>query len=250
MHAATLPPPGAPAAARASGKPPVAPEVSGDKLGALINLAGRQRMLSQRIVLQALLSARGQQGAGSTAREALALFTVSHAGLVHGGPQLPGAHFAAIREAYFGALQGDARIREFIALTERTLAAIEDGLRGAEALQQELVASSSPMLDLLNRLTQIYEAEAARHAVVQHQRQQALMADIQTIAKQARELQKRALRASDSPKRRAAGIRGVRHRCFRDAPRHACEKPRSRACHRDGSAVSACPSPTAQLQPG
>jgi hypothetical protein len=83
-------------------------------------------------------------------------------------------------------LQGDARIREFIALTERTLAAIEDRLRGAEALQQQLVASSGPMLDLLNRLTQIYEAEAARHAVVQHQRQQALMADVQTIAKQAR----------------------------------------------------------------
>jgi hypothetical protein len=186
MHAATLPPPGTPAAASAGGKPSPATDVSGDRLGALINLAGRQRMLSQRIVLQALLAARGQPGAASTAREALALLTVSHAGLVHGSPQLPGAHFPAIREAYFGALQGDARIREFIALTERTLAAIEDRLRGAEALQQQLVASSGPMLDLLNRLTQIYEAEAARHAVVQHQRQQALMADIQTIAKQAR----------------------------------------------------------------
>lgn len=183
MHAATLPPPGTPAAASAGGKPSPATDVSGDRLGALINLAGRQRMLSQRIVLQALLAARGQPGAASTAREALALLTVSHAGLVHGSPQLPGAHFPAIREAYFGALQGDARIREFIALTERTLAAIEDRLRGAEALQQQLVASSGPMLDLLNRLTQIYEAEAARHAVVQHQRQQALMADIQTIAR-------------------------------------------------------------------
>lgn len=138
-------------------------------------------MLSQRIVLHAVLAAHGRPGALNTAREALALFTVSHAGLVHGSPELPGAHFAAIREAYFGALQGDARIRD-----ERTLAAIEDQLRSAEALQQELVAACSPVLDLLNRLTQIYEAEAARHAVGQHQRQQALMSDIQTIAKQAR----------------------------------------------------------------
>jgi hypothetical protein len=183
MHAATLARPGAPAAT-ASTQPPA--PVSGEKLGALINLAGRQRMLSQRIVLHALLAARQQPGALSTAREALALFTVSHAGLVHGSPALPGAHFAAIREAYFGALQGDTRIREFISLTERTLAAIEDQLRSAEALQQELVVSCNPMLDLLNRLTQIYEAEAARHAVAQHQRQQALMGDIQTIAKQAR----------------------------------------------------------------
>lgn len=183
MHAATLSRTSAPAAAPT--KPPAA-EVSGEKLGALINLAGRQRMLSQRIVLHAVLAARGQAGALATAREALALFTVSHAGLVHGSPELPGAHFAAIREAYFGALQGDTRIREFIGLTERTLAAIEDQLRSAEALQHELVVSCSPMLDLLNRLTQIYEAEAARHAVAQYQRQQVLMSDIQTIAKQAR----------------------------------------------------------------
>ena len=178
MHAAT--------ATRTGAARQTTSEMSGEKLGALINLAGRQRMLSQRIVLHAVLAASGRAGALATAREALALFTVSHAGLVHGSPDLPGAHFAAAREAYFGALQADVRIREFIALTERTLAAIEDRLRNAEALQHELVATCSPMLDLLNRLTQIYETEAARHAVQQHTRQQALMNDVQTIAKQAR----------------------------------------------------------------
>jgi hypothetical protein len=185
MHAAaTLKRLSSTASASSPAKP--ATEVSGDKLGALINLAGRQRMLSQRVVLQALLAARGERGALTTAREALALFTVSHATLVHGSPELPGAHFSNIREAYFGALQGDTRVREFIAQAERALAAVDDGLRLADGLLEQLCAACSPMLDLLNRLTQIYEAEAARHAVAQHQRQQALLNDIQTIAKQAR----------------------------------------------------------------
>ena len=64
--------------------------LSGEVFGAMINLSGRRRFTSQRLVLYAVLASQGQQGAGATAREALALFSNAHSALLKRSGDLPG----------------------------------------------------------------------------------------------------------------------------------------------------------------
>lgn len=160
--------------------------VSGEVFGALINLAGRQRMLSQRIILHTVLSSLGHEKALETGREALALFRDSHTTLVQGKGELPGVFFEELRLAYYGPVQGDQNIRNFISLAERALDANEAGLRQAPALLAELVGCATPMIALLNRITLVYENESKRHAVAMKKKMLDMMTDIKTIAKQAR----------------------------------------------------------------
>jgi hypothetical protein len=161
-------------------------KLSGDVFGALINLSGRRRFTSQRVVLFAVLASMGHDGAIATARETLRLFTDAHMALVEGKGGLPGIFCGQLHDAYFGTLQGDRNIRDFIALAEATLAAIGDDARGAPALLDELVRSATPLLSVLNGLTLVYEEQSRRHAQAQKRQLHDMMGNIKTIARQAR----------------------------------------------------------------
>ena len=169
-------------------RPGVAPEpkLSGDVFGALINLSGRRRFTSQRAVLYAVLASLGHEGAAQTARETLAAFTDAHIILVEGKQGLPGIFCRQLHDAYFGALQGDRIIRDFIVLAGTTLDAISAGTRRVPVLLDELVRSGTPLLSVLNTLTLIYEEQSKRHAQLQRRQMQEMMVDIKTIARQAR----------------------------------------------------------------
>jgi len=161
-------------------------KLSGDVFGALINLSGRRRFTSQRVVLYAVLASMGHEGAVATARDTLSLFREAHLTLVEGKGGLPGIFCGQLRDAYFGTLQGDRVIRQFIELAEQTLAAIVADARGAPALLDELVRSATPLLSVLNGLTLVYEEQSKRHAQTQKRQLHTMMGDIKTIAKQAR----------------------------------------------------------------
>ncbi len=163
-----------------------APKLSGEVFGALINLSGRRRFTSQRLVLYAVLAGQGQEGAAEVARDALKLFRDAHQVLVDGSDTLPGIFCPALEEAYFGRTGGDRQIRDFIELAERTLGAAENGLRSTQALLAELVASTTPLLALLNQVTAIYEEQSKRHALKMKNQLRSVITDIETIAKQAR----------------------------------------------------------------
>jgi hypothetical protein len=159
--------------------------LSGEVFGALINLSGRRRFTSQRIVLYALLGASGREGAVDTARAALNLFRDAHTALVHGNEELPGVFSESLRAAYFGDLQGDQKIRNFIESAERTIEAIEAKSPRVSVLLDELVDSATPLLAVANQLTQIYEEESKRHAIAVKRQLLGVMTDIQTISQHA-----------------------------------------------------------------
>lgn len=172
--------------ARQRGASGNAPVLSGELFGALINLAGRQRMLSQRIVLNVVLASLGQDGAMQTARETYALFKDSHTRLVQGDRELPGIFFDDLRLAYFGPMQGDKLIRDFMDLAERAMDATAAEFRSAPGLLRELGQSATSIVSLLNRITVVYEDESRRYSQKQKKQLHEMMNDIKSIAKQAR----------------------------------------------------------------
>lgn len=166
---------------------PPAPTAEAQPLGMdvhtrLVNIAGRQRMLSQRIVLMALLAAQGDVGAQRQGREALELFARSHQSLSAGGDGLPAPLAPALREALFGHDGVDAAVLDFIRLARRVLAG---GGAPADALDR-VVAQAGPMLQRLIALTAVYEAQAQHDAQSQRRRRAALIGAIQRIAGEAR----------------------------------------------------------------
>lgn len=168
-------------------RPPTADStLSGDMFGALINLSGRRRFTSQRVVLYAVLASLGHEGAAQTARDTLCALRDAHLTLVEGKRGLPGMFCGQLQDAYFGTLQGDQVIRNFITLAGNTLDAIAHNGLEAPVLLDELVKSATPLLSVLNGLTLVYEEQSKRHAQLQRRQMQNMMSDIKTIARQAR----------------------------------------------------------------
>jgi hypothetical protein len=160
--------------------------LSGDVLGALINLSGRRRFTSQRVVLYAVLASMGHEGAIGTARETLAMLRDAHLTLIEGKGALPGIFCERLREAYFGTLQGDKAIRDFISHADGTLDAIAGDARGAPGMLEELLRISTPLLSILNGLTLMYEEQSKRHAQRQRKELQTMLGEIKLVSRQAR----------------------------------------------------------------
>ncbi|MGO4152143.1 methyl-accepting chemotaxis protein [Cupriavidus sp. YAF13] len=162
-------------------------EVSAETIGGLINLSGRQRMLSQRIVLQILLASRGDTAALDIARKCLSMFESAHSDLVTGNARLPGAFSGALQQLYFGSPRADARIREFIAQVRTAIDAplvLADTSRRAPSLDV-LVAQATPVLELLQTVTQAYQEEMHRCEVAVRKRHTDLVERLGGISMQA-----------------------------------------------------------------
>lgn len=175
--------------ARRSGNGPggsVRRVIHGDTFAKMINLSGRRRFTSQRLVLYGVLAAQGHAQALETARDALEQFRQAHAALVQESDEMPGLFCSALQEVYLGAPAGHRRILDFIELAERALHAIESGwMRQAPGLLEQLVASATDLLTLLNTMTAVYEKEARAHAQAMERQLQSAMGQIQTVSRQA-----------------------------------------------------------------
>lgn len=164
----------------------VAPKTAAAELfGKAINLSGRRRFTSQRVVLYGLLALQGRDGAMNTAREALATFSDAHRALTD-GELSPAALGGELKQAYFGPERADERLCAFIELAQKTLDAVDAGAFNAAELLEQLVESATPLLGTLNRLTQVYEDLARLQAATAKKQLTAVMGDIEQIAKHAR----------------------------------------------------------------
>jgi hypothetical protein len=162
--------------------------VSADTYAALINLSCRRRFAAQRVVLFAVLASLGHEGADASARATLAQLREAHADLVDGRGMLPGAAGGPLHEAYFGTLQGDRTVRDFLGLAAQALDAIAGNGTGAPALLDQLIRSATPLLSVLNGLTLMLEEQARRHAQARRLRLQHLLDQLRAASLQAGKL--------------------------------------------------------------
>jgi hypothetical protein len=160
--------------------------ISNEIISTLINLSGRQRMLSQRIVLNAVMAAQGQLNALKIAEEALHLFSHTHTILVHGDREYPGIFFEELRKAYFGPSESEKYIKSFILLAEQVITACKNSAPELNGLITKLGAMATDIVSLLNEVTLAYEHESKRRTALHNKQQLELMSSIQKIAKEAR----------------------------------------------------------------
>ncbi len=159
--------------------------VSAQVVGELINLAGRQRMLSQRIVLHVLLAARGDGLALAVAKQCVTAFALAHADLVDGNKQLPGVFSDALRQLYFGSARADDHVRQFIARATEAIASVESGSAAAHEQVDALVARATPLLDLLQKITLAYQSEMQGIEAAALRRQTGIAEQLGSISMQA-----------------------------------------------------------------
>ncbi|CAN7294716.1 type IV pili methyl-accepting chemotaxis transducer N-terminal domain-containing protein [Acidovorax sp. LjRoot129] len=165
---------------------PAGPAPSLDAGMSLVNLAARQRMLSQRMVLQTVLAAGGSDLHLKAARGTLAVFTASQAQLVDTPRHLEPADAERIRQAYSGPNGVGATIDAFaqqvgtaLDLTERRSPRVEDALT-------RLVESTDAALEALNTATTVFDQVGKAKSETLMKELAGIVASIQTVAREAK----------------------------------------------------------------
>ena len=152
----------------------------------LVNLAARQRMLSQRMVLQTVLATGGSASHLQAARKTLAMFTESQATLLDTPRLLDETSARAVRDAYTGPRGVAAAINAFARQVETTLALAEEASPRAEAALAQLVAGTDGVLEALNTATTAFDSAAKARSDSMMKELSSIVASIQTVAREAK----------------------------------------------------------------
>lgn len=149
-----------------------------------VNMAARQRMLSQRLALQILLAERGQAGQLEGAEESLALFTASHAKLVESARSAAREEAQKIEDVY-----GRQRVGEVVqGFAQRCRRALDALRLPAERRGpvDDVYLGLDEVLKALNLATSVFDDISARREQRLMAELKGIVTDIQQVAKQAK----------------------------------------------------------------
>lgn len=152
-----------------------------------VNLAARQRMLSQRLALQIVLAASGETGQAEAATQTLQLFADSHERilLLVRDPRLPAAEAQALRALYFGAGGVSAIVEAFIAACRAALPPHPAGRAPGPAVAA-VVSSVDAVLAALNRATSAFDQMGTRKEASLVRQMGEIVEEIRLVAREAR----------------------------------------------------------------
>lgn len=152
----------------------------------VVNLAARQRMLSQRMILQTLLAAEGRADMLAAAKQSFQLFCDSHAALLQTAQGMEDEQAQLIRRTYTGP-QGVGPVIDRFMQQMRT--ALDHASRASPMLPRsvdELVASTDSVLAALNTATTAFDQIARQKEDKLMKELATIVADIQSVAREAK----------------------------------------------------------------
>ncbi len=152
----------------------------------LVNLAARQRMLSQRMILQTVLAANGDLGRLPAAQRSLQMFSESQQHLVGTVDLLEAQGARKIRETYHGARGVGPVVQAFIQLMHSALEQIEAYSPRVPTTLAELVDHTDRILDALNTATTAFDEVAKARSDAMMKELAGIVGDIQSVAKEAK----------------------------------------------------------------
>lgn len=152
----------------------------------IVNLAARQRMLSQRLILQILLAARGDTARLDEARRTLQLFSESHQRLTGAATGLAAAEARRIHTTYQGPAGVGPVIDGFMRLVREAIDGIaQRGTAAPEAIGQ-LVEQTDRILAALDTATTAFDDITRGRSGAMLKELVSIVGDIQGVAKEAK----------------------------------------------------------------
>jgi len=152
----------------------------------LVNLAARQRMLSQRMILQTLLASRGDAQKFEAAQRSLQIFSESQQHLLGTLQQLEKAAAEKIESTYHGPSGVGPVITEFMQLMQRTLEQIKRQAPSVAESLIELVGLTDRILEALNTATTAFDEVSKAKSEAMMKELAGIVGDIQSVAKEAK----------------------------------------------------------------
>lgn len=151
----------------------------------LVNMAARQRMLSQRMLLQTVLAAAGNKTQLAAAQKSLQLFCESQARLLATADELDEVSAQRVRTTYTGAAGVGPRIERFMQQMHQVLRGVDAG-DAQGALLDEMVSHNDVVLEALNTATTTFDGIAKSKADRLMKDLTGIVSDIQTVAREAK----------------------------------------------------------------
>ena len=152
----------------------------------LVNLAARQRMLSQRMILQTVLAANGDTERLQAAQRSLKMFTESQQHLLGTVKQLEPAGARKIEETYHGPRGVGPVVQSFMQLMRGALEQIETASPGVTRTVADLVGHTDPVLEALNTATTAFDDVSKARSDAMAKELTGIVGDIQSVAKEAK----------------------------------------------------------------
>lgn len=152
----------------------------------LVNLAARQRMLSQRMILQTVLASHGDTARLQAAQRSLQMFAESQQHLLTTTRQLEPASAGKIDDTYHGARGVGPVVQAFMQLMRTALDQIAATSPRVPATMAELVGHTDRILEALNTATTAFDDVAKARSDAMMKELAGIVGDIQSVAKEAK----------------------------------------------------------------